>query len=397
MSYEYDKLKGQLDELATTIQEKTDTKELLTIPEMNQCVKDIPSVKDVLVGNTIISNKVIESIDVFKKYMLYGKKGEGTHLKIKDSQLIRNYELANFDYNKYKGIIEVKAKFNATSNPYWREFMNGDTNCYKLIINYPLYANNYKMSYIEMTWETLQSGSNSVYNCSYLREIKINPNREYSAAFDCRECESLILIEYGDKLCDSFGLIERCPSLMFCATKYTKSILSCPSFSECNRMLGTKTTDSMLNPDGEQLGHVYVPDELLETYKADSEWSQYINALKPLSEYENDVINTKILYVINDEKVSNIISASFDNVNYYPIVLAGIWTSTIILKPTHKLYIKRVRDNAGDANVTIQYKDRVIAPNYNEVYEINFENNTENEYIWVGQKEFVEEHANKTF
>lgn len=32
---------------------------------------------------------------------------------------------------------------------------------------------------------------------------------------------------------------------------------------------------------------VYVPDELVETYKADSNWSQYSTRFKPISEFSD--------------------------------------------------------------------------------------------------------------
>lgn len=54
-------------------------------------------------------------------------------------------------------------------------------------------------------------------------------------------------------------------------------------FDKCYHILGT--VDSTYNPDGLKDGYIYVPDALIEDYKAATNWSTYASQIKPLSEY----------------------------------------------------------------------------------------------------------------
>ena len=69
----------------------------------------------------------------------------------------------------------------------------------------------------------------------------------------------------------------------------------CPASSNPAYMWGSKssqayfmtgTTDSTYNPNGEH-GVIYVPDDLVDTYKNDANWQACfdVNYIKPLSEY----------------------------------------------------------------------------------------------------------------
>jgi len=48
------------------------------------------------------------------------------------------------------------------------------------------------------------------------------------------------------------------------------------------------TTGLASTPIGSGNGFIYVPEELLEDYKADTSWSAYASSIKPLIDYEND-------------------------------------------------------------------------------------------------------------
>ena len=55
------------------------------------------------------------------------------------------------------------------------------------------------------------------------------------------------------------------------------------AFSSCYHILGTKS--NAFNPEGLKDGYIYVPDNLVDSYKAATNWSTYADQIKPLSEY----------------------------------------------------------------------------------------------------------------
>lgn len=54
-------------------------------------------------------------------------------------------------------------------------------------------------------------------------------------------------------------------------------------FGGCNHIEGT--VDRTYNPEGLKDGYIYVPDALVDSYKAATNWSTYASQIKPLSEY----------------------------------------------------------------------------------------------------------------
>lgn len=59
------------------------------------------------------------------------------------------------------------------------------------------------------------------------------------------------------------------------------------AFSYCYHILGTR--NSTHNPSGLKDGYIYVPDDLVDSYKSATNWSTYADQIKPLSEYEGDL------------------------------------------------------------------------------------------------------------
>ena len=55
------------------------------------------------------------------------------------------------------------------------------------------------------------------------------------------------------------------------------------AFGNCYHILGT--TDSTYNPTGEKDGYIYVPDDLVDSYKSATNWTTYASQIKPLSEF----------------------------------------------------------------------------------------------------------------
>lgn len=381
MSYEYDKLKGQLDELATTIQEKTDTKELLTITEMNQIVKDTTTAKE-FINNRFIDNKTLTSIKSFPSYILKNVKGEGTIVEIKDC-ILESDSFEGFEYNKFQGII----KFTNCTFRTFGKTVTDYLNAYKIITDYPIYLQHTTISYLEFTKDV--NFAQSLYPAPNLLEYKINGALNQPTISGC---DTLITCDFGE----TFEKLEKinANSLTFLVIRNTTKIVNISSIISA-RILAQKGDG---NPNGEQLGHIYVPDELLEDYKADSNWSKYINALKPLSEYENDVINTKILYFITDKSYGNIFQWSFDNKKTFININYGYgFRSSYIMFAKQKIFIKITSSSGSYNNILIQYKNIVKNLKYNEDFEIDLEDNTENEYIWIGDEEWVKKYANKLY
>lgn len=55
------------------------------------------------------------------------------------------------------------------------------------------------------------------------------------------------------------------------------------ALEDCYHILGT--VNQTYNPNGDKDGYIYVPDELVDSYKTATNWSVYASQIKPLSEY----------------------------------------------------------------------------------------------------------------
>ena len=61
------------------------------------------------------------------------------------------------------------------------------------------------------------------------------------------------------------------------------SLANTSAFNKCYHILGT--VNATHNPEGLKDGYIYVPDALVEDYKAATNWSTYASQIKPLSEH----------------------------------------------------------------------------------------------------------------
>ena len=75
-------------------------------------------------------------------------------------------------------------------------------------------------------------------------------------------------------------------SLMLQSTRVC-TLSSINAFSGCYHILGTKSTT--YNPTGAKDGYIYVPDDLVDSYKSATNWSTYASQIKPISEYTGDL------------------------------------------------------------------------------------------------------------
>ncbi len=64
------------------------------------------------------------------------------------------------------------------------------------------------------------------------------------------------------------------------------SLLNTNAFTGCYHILGTK--DSTYNPNGDKDGYIYVPRDLVESYKADTNWSTYATQFRAIEDYTVD-------------------------------------------------------------------------------------------------------------
>lgn len=99
-------------------------------------------------------------------------------------------------------------------------------------------------------------------------------------------CKALATIEFP--LVSSIGkyAFSYCHSLTSLVLRYSGGVCTLSNtnaFNRCHHILGT--TDSTYNPNGLKDGYIYVPDTLVDSYKAATNWSTYASQIKPLSEY----------------------------------------------------------------------------------------------------------------
>ena len=71
--------------------------------------------------------------------------------------------------------------------------------------------------------------------------------------------------------------------LIIRTTSQVCTLSSTGAFGGCYHILGT--TEATYNPQGLKDGYIYVPDELVDSYKTATNWSEYASQIKPLSEY----------------------------------------------------------------------------------------------------------------
>ena len=106
-------------------------------------------------------------------------------------------------------------------------------------------------------------GDYAFTNCSKLPTASF-PQATSIGNYTFSGCYSLtaLIIEQADRVC---------------------TLSNTTAFRNCYHILGT--VNSTYNPEGLKDGYIYVPDALVEDYKAATNWSTYADQIKPLSEY----------------------------------------------------------------------------------------------------------------
>ena len=122
-------------------------------------------------------------------------------------------------------------------------------------------------------------------NCSSLISVDL-PNATSIGRNAFHNCSKLTSVDLPNATSIGSSAFESCYSLtklIIRTTSQTCTLSSTSAFSSCYHILGT--TNATYNPEGLKDGYIYVPDELVESYKTATNWSEYASQIKPLSEY----------------------------------------------------------------------------------------------------------------
>ena len=127
-------------------------------------------------------------------------------------------------------------------------------------------------------------GGSAFSGCSKLTSVDLPACTSLgSGAF--QNCSKLTSVDLP--ACTSVGVsaFQSCYNLtsVVIRTDSICSLANTSAFNKCYHILGT--VNATHNPEGLKDGYIYVPDALVEDYKAATNWSTYASQIKPLSEH----------------------------------------------------------------------------------------------------------------
>lgn len=118
-------------------------------------------------------------------------------------------------------------------------------------------------------------GSKAFKDCYGLKNVYM-PSEGitlYSDAFNT--CTSLEKIEFNSLIKIWGGVFDYCSSLTALILRSTSNVMT----------ICVDTNGFTKTPIASGTGYIYVPSALIDTYKADSFWKQYINQLRAIEDY----------------------------------------------------------------------------------------------------------------
>lgn len=140
-------------------------------------------------------------------------------------------------------------------------------------------------------------GSNAFYGCTNLTSVSM-PLLTNSGDYTYQGCSKLTTVNLPNVTLVGSATFQGCSSLVKLDFPMLTSIAGwSPQFSGCSslttfiiRTTGSVVSLSMHNafdntPIAKGTGYIYVPDELVEDYKAATNWAKHADQIKPLSEY----------------------------------------------------------------------------------------------------------------
>ena len=152
-------------------------------------------------------------------------------------------------------------------------------------IEYTFYYCN-KLESINLGISSIRNINYAFNNCEKLQgKIKFTNAISYAnwAFYNCYLIDTVIFEYFPSSFNDR--MFFNCYSLKNIVIKKTVSIPSIKSSCFYNNYHFTGTVDATYNPGGLKDGAIYVPDDKVDNYKSDTNWSVYADIIKPLSEY----------------------------------------------------------------------------------------------------------------
>ena len=116
-------------------------------------------------------------------------------------------------------------------------------------------------------------GNLAFQKCTSL-ETLILPRARKAEYKMCKDSTALTKVELGDVSTVSTEVFSGCTALSTVIIRWEGGVAT---LGGTNSFTGT--------PIASGTGYIYVPDELVESYKTATNWSTYANQIKPLSEY----------------------------------------------------------------------------------------------------------------
>ena len=133
-------------------------------------------------------------------------------------------------------------------------------------------------------------GTSAFMSCGSLESIALPMISEIpTSCFATCSALKTVDVGYSEDTTTNMGIDTRafygCYSLTALIIRYPSvaPLANTNAFTNCYRILGT--TNSTYNPDGAQDGYIYVPDDMVDTYKSVEVWSNFASQIKSISEY----------------------------------------------------------------------------------------------------------------
>ena len=126
-------------------------------------------------------------------------------------------------------------------------------------------------------------GSNALVNCKELTSVSF-PNATSIGSYAFNGCSKLTGVNIPNAASIMNSAFDSCYSLLKLVITQTNSVCTLATtnaFNNCYHFLGR--VNSTYNPEGLKDGRIYVPDELVDSYKSATNWSVYADIIVPLS------------------------------------------------------------------------------------------------------------------
>lgn len=134
-------------------------------------------------------------------------------------------------------------------------------------------------------------GSYAFYGCQNLKSVNFPEVRriEENSINSCVNLTTVFLPKVTYMNYYSLGGNYSLKAVVITQTDSVCTLKSALAFAGCYHISGSK--DATYNPDGLKDGYIYVPDTLVDSYKTANNWSTFADQIKPLSEFDESVLN----------------------------------------------------------------------------------------------------------